>query len=165
MALRTPTQNAEDLKIKYACALKQLAKADEIIKVPGVGDKPTRDLSRQALAEVVEPRYDELFTLVQAELRRSGFEDLVAAGIVLTGGAAKMEGVIELAEEIFHMPVSLGVPRNVAGLKDIVRNPVYATGVGLLLYGLEREKEMPRKRLSRRGGGLSRVRKWFSENF
>ncbi len=165
MALRTPTQNAEDLKIKYACALTQLAQADEIIKVPGVGDKPARELSRQALAEVVEPRYDELFTLVQAELRRSGFEDLVAAGIVLTGGASKMEGVIELAEEIFHMPVSMGVPRNVAGLKDIVRNPVYATGVGLLLYGLEREKEMPSKRSSRKGGAISKVKNWLSENF
>lgn len=165
MALRTPTQNAEDLKIKYACALTQLARADEIIKVPGVGDKPARELSRQSLAEVVEPRYDELFTLIQAELRRSGFEDLIAAGIVLTGGAAKMEGVIELAEEIFHMPVSLGVPRNVAGLKDIVRNPVYATGVGLLQYGLEREKEMPTKRGSRKGGALSRVKNWISENF
>jgi cell division protein FtsA len=165
MALRTPTQNAEELKIKYACALTQLARADEVIKVPGVGDKPARELSRQALAEVVEPRYDELFTLIQAELRRSGFEDLVAAGIVLTGGAAKMEGVIELAEEIFHMPVSLGVPRNVAGLKDIVRNPVYATGVGLLQYGLEREKEMPLKRNARKRGALTRVKDWLSENF
>lgn len=165
MALRTPTQNAEELKIKYACALRQLAHPEEVIKVPGVGDKPARELSRQALAEVVEPRYDELFTLVQAELRRSGFEDLVAAGIVLTGGAAKMEGVIELAEEIFHMPVSLGVPRNVAGLQDIVRNPVYATGVGLLQYGLEREKEMPRKRSGRRSGVFSKVKNWMSDNF
>ncbi len=165
MALRTPTQNAEDLKIKYACALRQLAKADEVINVPGVGDKPARELSRQALAEVVEPRYDELFTLIQAELRRSGFEDLIAAGIVLTGGAAKMEGVIELAEEIFHMPVSLGVPRNVLGLKDIVRNPVYATGVGLLQYGLEREKESPTRRSSRKGGVFARGKNWLSENF
>jgi len=165
MALRTPTQNAEDIKIRYACALTQLARADEIIKVPGVGDKPARELSRQSLVEVVEPRYDELFTLIQAELRRSGFEDLIAAGIVLTGGAAKMEGVIELAEEIFHMPVSLGVPRNVAGLKDIVRNPVYATGVGLLQYGLEREKEMPGKRKHPKGSVLTRIKNWVSENF
>ena len=106
MALRTPTQNAEEIKIKYACALAQLARPDETIKVAGVGDKPSKELSRQALAEVIEPRYDELFTLIQAELRRSGFEDLIAAGIVLTGGASKIEGVIELAEEIFHMPVS-----------------------------------------------------------
>jgi len=165
MALRTPTQNAEDLKIKYACALAQLAHADEIIKVPGVGDKPSRELSRQALAEVVEPRYDELFTLIQAELRRSGFEDLIAAGIVLTGGAAKMEGLIELAEEIFHMPVSLGAPRNVAGLKDIVRNPVYATGVGLLMYGLERENDMPARRRSLRDGVFARLKNWMTENF
>lgn len=163
MALRTPTQNAEEIKVKYACALTQLAKADEVIKVPGVGDKPARELSRQSLAEVVEPRYDELFTLILAELRRSGFEDLVSSGIVLTGGAAKMEGVIDLAEEIFHMPVSLGAPQNVAGLKDIVRNPIYATGVGLLQYGLEREKEMPNGR-GRKTGLLSRIKNWLSEH-
>ena len=165
MALRTPTQYAEDIKMKYACALTQLAGADEIIKVPGVGDKPMKELSRQALAEVVEPRYDELFTLIQAELRRSGFEELVAAGIVLTGGASRMEGVIDLAEEIFHMPVSLGLPRNVAGLKDIVRNPVYATGVGLLLYGKQREEEIPGRGRLRRSGMFNRVKKWLSENF
>ncbi len=165
MALRTPAQNAEEIKIKYACALAQLAQPDETIRVPGVGDKPSRELSRQALAEVVEPRYDELFTLIQAELRRSGFEDLIAAGIVLTGGASKMEGVVDLAEEIFHMPVSLGSPRNVAGLKDIVRNPIYATGVGLLLYGQEREAENGgRKRSSGLGLG-ARVRRWFGDNF
>ncbi len=165
MALRTPTQNAEEIKIKYACALTQLARPDETIQVPGVGDKPARELSRQALAEVVEPRYDELFTLIQAELRRSGYEDLVAAGIVLTGGASKIEGVIELAEEIFHMPVSLGAPRNVAGLKDIVRNPVYATGVGLLMYGRQREEELDGRGRSRGAGSFSRLKKWLGENF
>jgi cell division protein FtsA len=163
-ALRTPTQNAEEIKIKYACALTQLARAEETIKVPGVGDKPAKELSRQALAEVVEPRYDELFTLVQAELRRSGFEDLIAAGIVLTGGSSKMEGVVELAEEIFHMPVSLGIPRHVAGLKDIVRNPVYATGVGLLLYGKQREEELLVRGRGRSSGLVRRVRRWI-ENF
>src|SRR5512139_882653 len=137
MALRTPTQYAEDLKIRYACALAQLAGADQMIKVPGVGERGARDLSRQALAEVVEPRYDELFTLVQAEIRRSGFEDVLAGGIVLTGGTSKMEGVVELAEEIFHMPVRLGVPAGVQGMHDIVRNPIYATAVGLLLFGLK----------------------------
>lgn len=113
MALRTPTQYAEEIKIRYACALAKLAGAGETIKVPSVGDRPPRELSRQALAEVVEPRYDELFTLIQAELRRSGYEDLVPAGIVLTGGTAKMEGAVDLAEEIFHMPVRLGVPHSV----------------------------------------------------
>ena len=136
MALRTPTQNAEEIKIKYACALASLAGDNETIKVPSVGERDDRSLSRQALAEVVEPRYEELFTLIQAELRRSGFEELIPAGVVLTGGASKMEGVVELAEEIFHMPVSIGKPKQVSGLADIVRNPIYATAVGLLQYGV-----------------------------
>ncbi|MGA1108975.1 MAG: cell division protein FtsA [Pseudomonadales bacterium] len=136
MALRTPTQNAEEIKIKYGCALASMAGENETIKVPSVGERQDRDLSRQALAEVIEPRYEELFNLIQAELRRSGFEDLIPAGIVLTGGTSKMEGVVELAEEIFHMPVSIGKPKSVAGLSDIVRNPIYATAVGLLKYGL-----------------------------
>jgi cell division protein FtsA len=130
-----------------------------------VGDKPAKELSRQALAEVVEPRYDELFTLVQAELRRSGFEDLIAAGIVLTGGSSKMEGVVELAEEIFHMPVSLGTPKHVTGLKDIVRNPIYATGVGLLLYGKQREEEQRGGRGGRTSSVVKRLKSWVSENF
>lgn len=137
MALRTPTVNAEQLKIKYACALAQLTRPDEVIKVPSVGDRPARDLSRQALAEVVEPRYEELFKLVQAELRRSGFEDLIAGGIVLTGGTAKMEGAVELAEEIFHMPVRLSRPQGVRGMEELLRNPIYATAIGLLHYARE----------------------------
>ena len=167
MALRTPTPHAEEIKIKYACALTQLAGADETIKVPGVGDKPPRSLSRQALAEVVEPRYDELFTLVQAELRRSGYEDLIAAGIVLTGGSSKIEGVVDLAEEIFHKPVTIGVPRNVNGLMDIVRNPIYSTGVGLLIYGRMQE-EVVRLRGGRRHpkgqSFIERLRSWFRNN-
>ncbi len=141
VALRTPTQHAEDIKVQYACALTQLANAEETIDVPSVGDRPSRRLSRQTLAEVVEPRYEELFTLVQAELRRSGFEDLVAAGIVLTGGSSKMEGVVELAEEIFHMPVRIGMPQHVSGLADVVKNPIYSTGVGLLLFGRKQIQE------------------------
>jgi len=121
VALRTPTQYAEEIKIKYACALTQLAARDESIEVPSVGDRPPRRLARQTLAEVVEPRYEELLTLVQAELRRSGFEDLIAAGIVLTGGSSKIEGLVDLAEEVFHMPVRLGVPQSVMGLVDVVR--------------------------------------------
>lgn len=167
MALRTPTQNAEEIKIKYACALTQLAGPDETIKVPSVGDRPPRDLSRQSLAEVVEPRYEELFTLVQAELRRSGFEDLVAAGIVLTGGTSKMEGVVELAEEIFHMPVRLATPHGVAGLADIVKNPIYATGVGLLIYGLRQQLEGVTEQKQRNGvsGVIERIKGWFKDNF
>jgi cell division protein FtsA len=165
MALRTPTQYAEEIKIKYACALTQLAGADETIKVPSVGDRPPRDLSRQSLAEVVEPRYDELFTLVQAELRRSGFEDMIPAGVVLTGGTSKMEGAMELAEEIFHMPVRVGFPQAVMGLTDIVRNPIYSTGVGLLHYGVRQQDESIR-RGSRPAEGLwQRFRGWLQNNF
>ncbi|MEH6639455.1 MAG: cell division protein FtsA [Porticoccaceae bacterium] len=165
MALRTPTAHAEELKIKYACALSRYAGPDETIKVPSVGDRPPRDLSRQSLAEVVEPRYDELFTLVQAELRRSGFEDLIAAGIVLTGGTSKMEGAVELAEEIFHMPVRLGSPQNIRGLTDIVNNPIYATGVGLLLYGLQQQQERGGKSEVSGEGVLGRIKSWFQNNF
>ncbi|MDE0952669.1 MAG: cell division protein FtsA [Halioglobus sp.] len=169
MALRTPTQYAEEIKIKYACALTQLAGADDTIKVPSVGDRPPRDLSRQSLAEVVEPRYDELFTLIQAELRRSGFEDMVPAGIVLTGGTSKMEGVVELAEEIFHMPVRVGFPQTVMGLNDIVRNPIYATSVGLLQYGMQHRDDVGSVSAGKSGstsGSLwSRTRAWLQSNF
>jgi len=169
MALRTPTQHAEEIKIKYACALTQLAGPDETIKVPSVGDRPPRDLSRQSLAEVVEPRYDELFTLVQAELRRSGYEDMVPAGVVLTGGTSKMEGVVELAEEIFHMPVRVGYPQTVRGLNDIVRNPIYATSVGLLQYGMEHRndggKTSSAKSSGTSEGFWSRVKVWLQGNF
>ena len=166
MALRTPTQHAEEIKIRYACALAQLAGAEETIKVPSVGDRPPRDLSRQSLAEVVEPRYDELFTLILAEIRRSGFEELIPAGVLLTGGTSKMEGAVELAEEIFHMPVRLGAPQYAKGLNDIIRNPIYATAVGLLIYGARDEESsgMP-------GGGqladglMTRVRDWFGRHF
>ncbi|MBI3772970.1 MAG: cell division protein FtsA [Gammaproteobacteria bacterium] len=167
VALRTPTQFAEDIKIKYACALTQLASPDETIEVPGVGDRPSRRLARQTLAEVVEPRYEELLTLVQAELRRSGFEDLVAAGIVLTGGSSKMEGVIDLAEEIFHMPVRLGVPQHISGLVDVVRNPIHATGVGLLFVGRQQRFERGGESFmgSSAKGAWGRMRGWFKGNF
>ncbi len=167
VALRTPTQHAEEIKMKYACALTQLAMADETIEVPSVGDRAPRRLARQTLAEVVEPRYEELLNLVQVELRRSGFEDLIAAGVVMTGGSSKMEGVIELAEEIFHAPVRLGVPQYVTGLVDVVRNPIYATGVGLLLFG---HKHRHQQRLGNTitGEGMSvweRMKGWFKGNF
>jgi cell division protein FtsA len=167
VALRTPTQHAEEIKIKYACALTQLARNDQTIEVPSIGERPPRRLSRQTLAEVVEPRYDELLNLVQAELRRSGFEDLIAGGVVVTGGSAKMEGLIELAEEVFHMPVRLGIPQYVTGLGDVLNNPIYATGVGLLLFGHKnraaRMDELPAS------GGVKvvweRMKSWFQGNF
>jgi len=169
VALRTPTHHAEEIKIKYACALPQLASADETIEVPSVGERPPRRLARQTLAEVVEPRYEELYSLIQTELRRSGFEDAVPAGIVLTGGSAKMEGAVELAEEVFHAPVRLGVPQYVTGLVDVVRNPIHATGVGLLLFGAQ---SLPRDAAERhRHSNVNvmdvwqRMKQWFQGSF
>ncbi len=168
VSMRTPTQYAEEIKIKYACALSQLANPDETIEVPSVGDRPPRRLARQTLAEIVEPRYEELFGLVSDELRRSGFEELIAAGIVITGGSAKMEGAVELAEEVFHMPVRLGAPQYVEGLADVVRNPIHATGVGLLLYGYEDLSRRDR-RSTPIGGSLGdvweRMKSWFQGHF
>jgi cell division protein FtsA len=167
VALRTPTQFAEEIKIKYACALTQMATADENIEVPSIGDRPSRRLARHTLAEVVEPRYEELLSLVQAELRRSGFEDLVAAGVVLTGGSSKIEGLVELAEEVFHMPVRLGVPQYVTGLVDVVRNPIFATGVGLLLFGHHNRDQRALEAGLGKGlrSVLDRMKGWFQGNF
>jgi len=167
VALRTPTQHAEEIKIKYACALTQLATSDETIEVPSIGDRPPRRLSRQTLAEVVEPRYEELMTLIQAELRRSGFEDVIAGGVVLTGGSSKMEGVIDLAEEVFHMPVRLGVPRYISGLVDVVRNPIYSTGVGLLLFGHKNRTQGGMELAGESGlkAVWDRMKSWFQGNF
>ncbi len=170
VALRTPTQFAEEIKKKYGCALTQLAKADETIEVPSVGDRPPRKLARQTLAEVVEPRIEELFGLILAELRRSGFEDLVGSGIVLTGGSSKMEGMVELAEEVFHMPVRIGIPQYVGGLSGVVHNPIFATGVGLVLYGARsrvgRNYSM-HTRSSQAGlkNVLGKMKSWFQGNF
>ncbi len=165
--VRTPTANAEEIKIRYACALAQLATAEETIQVPSVGDRPPRRLARQTLAEAVQPRYEEIFEMVQAELRRSGLEELTRAGIVLTGGGAKMEGVVELAEELFHMPVRLGVPQHVSGLSDVVSNQIHASGVGLLLYGAGREavRRPAGAGVTRVGGLWDKVMHWFKGNF
>jgi cell division protein FtsA len=166
VSMRTPTQYAEDIKVRFACALSQLANPDESIEVPSVGDRPARRLARQTLAEVVEPRYEELFNLIREELRRSGFEEVIAAGLVLTGGSARMEGAIELAEEIFHVPVRLGFPQQVRGLSDAVQNPIYSTGVGLLLYARENTAPAAHGPLGgRMGGALGRVTNWFKGHF
>ena len=171
MALRTPTVHAEDVKVRYACALAQLTDLSESIKVPSVGDRPARDLSRQALAEVVEPRYEELYTLVQSELRRSGYEDLIAAGMVLTGGTAQMEGAVELAEEIFHMPVRLAKPHKAQGPGGLLDNPTYSTCVGLLNDALKAgpsvQGEQPSRMAFGLGAGqwLGKLKTWIKTNF
>ena len=168
VSMRTPTQYAEEIKIKYACALSQLANPDETIEVPSVGERPPRRLARQTLAEIVEPRYEELFGLIRDELRRSGFEELIAAGIIITGGSSKKEGAVELAEEVFHMPVRVGSPQYVEGLMDVVRNPIHATGVGLLLYGFENltRRTTRATAISGNAGDVwKRMKAWFGGQF
>ena len=168
VALRIPTQSAESIKIQYACALAKLTHVDEMVEVPSMGDRISRQLSRVTLAEVIEPRYEELFSLVQAELHRSGLEDVIASGIVLTGGSARMEGVIELAEEIFQMPVRLGIPRDIVGLVDVVQNPIYSTAVGLLQYGCQNQHQKHQQTgiaHSSFKGFLGRMKNWFQGNF
>jgi cell division protein FtsA len=164
--LRTPTAHAEELKVRYACALAQSAHAEETIQVPSVGDRPTRRLARQNLAEAVQPRYEEIFEMVQADLRRSGREEWVHAGIVLTGGAARMEGALDLAEELFHMPVRLGSPKYTGSLADVVQNPRFATACGLLL---EAQAQRKRGQKLQEKQGISDVIKnmtsWLAKNF
>lgn len=164
VALRTPTANAEEIKRKYACALTQLASPEEMIEVPSIGDRAPRKISVQNLAEIIEPRYEELMLLVQSELRRSGYEELIAAGIVLTGGSSQVLGLIELAEEIFHMPVRMGAPQNVTGLAEAVKNPVYSTGVGLLLYGRDHQGGV-RSTESGQESFFAKIKSWFQGNF
>ena len=166
MALRTPTPEAELIKIRHGCALRQLADPNEVVEVPGLGDRGPRQLSRQTLAEVIEPRIEELYSLIQQVLRQSGFEDLLSSGIVLTGGSSVMQGMVELGEEIFHMPVRLGVPRYMGGLADVVQNPRYATAMGLLLEG---KSQFERGVIARHSGSVKdtvrRMREWFQKNF
>ncbi len=165
--LRTPTPEAEQIKVRYACALAQMATAEESIQVVGVGDRPPKRMPRHALAQAVQGRYEEIFEMVQAELRRSGFEELVRAGMVLTGGASKMEGVVELAEEMLQMPVRVGIPQHVAGLAEVVGNPVHATGVGLLLMGsrMEGPKARPLLPAGRGMGFLKKFKDWYNGQF
>ena len=166
MALRTPTPEAEAIKTRHGVALRQLADPNEMIEVPGIGDRPPRQMSRQTLAEVIEPRAEELFTLVQQVLRESGYEELLSSGIVLTGGSSLMQGMVELGEEIFHMPVRIGVPRYQGGLADVVRSPRYATAMGLVLEGVQ---QIQQGRVSQQTGSVravfARMRDWFQRNF
>jgi cell division protein FtsA len=164
VAIRTPTVHAEKIKIQYGSALRQLVE-DYEIEVPGVGEREARTMSTQTLASVIEPRYEELFLMVLDELRRSGYESRIGAGIVLTGGSACMQGVVELAEEVFHMPVRVGVPRDLGGLKGEVEHPMHSTGVGLLLYGSAQQAYGTRRSFNVSSETLwERMKGWFNGN-
>ena len=166
MALRTPTREAEDIKRKFGYALSDLADSEDVLEVVGVDDRPSRKLSRRALADVIQPRVEELFELIQAELRRSGFEEVLSSGIVLTGGSSIMPGMIELGEEVFHMPVRLGIPKYAGALADVVQTPRFATSYGLLLEALAQRKRGLKVRETRDFRQLfGRMKSWFEKNF
>jgi cell division protein FtsA len=166
MALRTPTSEAEEIKIRHGVAMHTLANPEEMIEVPGVGDRPPRPLSRQRLADVIEPRVSELFELVQAELRRSGYEELLSSGVVLTGGSAVMPGMVELGEEVFHMPVRVGSPQYAGGLADVVCQPRYATAMGLVMEGFAQRRRGILARETRSVRQVfGRMKSWFEKNF
>lgn len=169
-ALRTPTQYAEAIKRQHGVALTSMARDDESIEVPGVSERPGRRLSMQTLASVIEARYEELFQLIDRNLKNSGFANDLSAGIVLTGGSSKLPGVLELAEEVFRIPVRLGVPQHTTGLNDVVCNPIHATGVGLLQYALQQqdassEMTFDEPVLSDANSVWARMKSWFSRHF
>ena len=163
-ALRTPPTQAEEIKQRYGCAVSSLTKADEMMMVPGMGGRPERELSRQALADILEKRYVEIFSMAQQKLNQSGFEPLIPAGIVLTGGASKVEGAEELAEEVFDAPVRLGSPEKIKGFSEVISNPIYATSVGLLLYGQKQMQEDHMNYIHRDKNIISRLSRWFGGN-
>lgn len=166
MALRTPTREAEEIKLRYGCALSQLADPEEILEVAGVDDRPSRKLSRRALADVIQPRVEELYELILANLNKAGFEDVLSSGIVITGGAALMEGMRELGEEFLHLPVRVGVPRYYMNMADVVRTPKYSTAFGLLLEAQQQIKRGQKVQETRSVRDVfSRMKAWFSENF
>ncbi len=169
VGLRTPMAEAERIKQKYGCCLSTLVGKDETIEVPSVGGRKPRVLSRQLLCEILEPRVEEIFTLVNREIMKSGLEDQIASGIVITGGSTILEGMPELAEQIFNLPVRRGLPQRIGGLIDVVNSPVYATGVGLVIYGsknigvhefpTQQSDDTVFRRVSRR------MKEWFGEFF
>ncbi|HSI03362.1 MAG TPA: cell division protein FtsA [Myxococcota bacterium] len=139
VGLRTPMDEAEQIKQKYGCAMQSMVEPEDTIEVPSVGGRKARQLSKQILTEIIEPRVEEMFSLVHQEIQRTGYEDLLASGVVVTGGATLLKGMPELAEDILGLPVRQGVPTNIGGLVDVVRSPMYATGVGLVMYGRDHE--------------------------
>ena len=167
MALRTPTKDAEDIKIEHGVAKQLLAGVDERLEVPGLGDRGPRMLSRQALAGVIEPRVEEIFSLVQQVVRDSGYEEVLSSGVVITGGAALMPGMVELGEDIFLKPVRLGLPQYIGPLSDMVRSPRNTTAMGLLVEAQTQRQRGARiaQKSSSANSLFSRLRDWFAGNF
>jgi cell division protein FtsA len=166
IGIRTPTVEAEKIKMKYGCALTSMIGSDEIIEVPGVGGRGPRTLPRQFLGEILEPRLEEIFSLIQNELIRSGFEDAINSGVVITGGSSELQGVTDLAEQIFNVPCRIGYPDKVGGLVEVVNKPMYATAVGLVLYGAKQNTNSKKFRIRDTNifaKVVDRMKKWFKE--
>lgn len=161
--LRTSAREADILKKKYGSCMTSMISAEETVEVPRVGGRPPQSMPRQVMAQLLEPRMQELFELVREELERSGYKELVAAGVVLTGGSSLLEGTQELADEIFELPVRIGRPQNIGGLVDVVNSPIYATGVGLIQYGYRYRNEQEYRNDEKRSGGsmFASLRRWF----
>jgi cell division protein FtsA len=165
VGLRTPMTEAERLKHRHGCAMSSLIAEDEMIEVPSVGGRPPRVMPRTVLSEILQPRVDEIFSLVRDELERCGLSETLASGMVVTGGSTILQGLPELAEEILGMPVRRGVPQGVGGLSDVVKTPIYATAVGLVLYGARKQDGLLLSQNSERRGVWRRMRSWFAEVF
>jgi len=169
VGLRTPINEAEELKVKFGCALTSMVEADEMVEVQSVGGRKPRSLSRQILCEIIEPRLEEIMTMINREIRKSGYEEWISAGVVLTGGAAAMDGMVEQGENIFKMPVRIATPhKNIGGLTDVVGNPMFSTGVGLVLYGwadhnLGRSRKSYSNNTSK--GAFGQIKRWIKDLF
>jgi len=166
IGIRTPTIEAEKIKMKYGCALTSMIGSDETIEVPGVGGREPKTLPRQFIGEILEPRLEEIFSLIQSELIRSGYEDAVNSGVVITGGSSELSGVPEIAEQIFNVPCRIGYPEGVGGLVEVVNKPMYATAVGLVLYGAKRNNSNKKFRIRDTnifGKVMERMKKWFRD--
>lgn len=165
IGLRTSVEQAEEIKKSYGCALSGLVNSDEMIQVPGVRGGEPKDISRSVLAAIIEPRAEEIFSLVLQEMKKTNYSDLLAAGVVLTGGGSLLEGMVELAEQIFDMSVRKGIPQGFSGLVDVVSTPIHSTGVGLILYGLEQLKEERSRGGSEEKGWFRKMKNLFGQYF
>jgi len=167
VGLRTPVMEAEKIKIRYGCAYIPLIPQNEIIEVPSVGGRNPRTVSRQVLGEIIEPRLEEILSLAHREIIKSGYDDMLAAGVVLTGGTAILEGITELAEQVFNMPVRKGCPVGVGGITDIINSPMYATGVGLVVHGSRDHSDYAAKESEKNilGGVTKKIKRWFNDFF
>ena len=164
VGLRTPIPEAEKIKKKYGCAISSLIEEEETIEVAGVGGRKPRYMPRQVLCEIIQPRAEELFSIMREEIERMGLTRSLNSGIVITGGGSLLEGMVEIAERIFDLPVRVGKPSGVGGLIDVINSPVYSTAVGLIIYGY-RTREVRRDRYTMRRRPLWRFREWFNEMF